>query len=78
MQSILSGLRAKLKQAEMAPEAVWQPLPAQEGLALQALFFLFMPPLFRVLSRMTFTAQQMLFPRPQQTLMDATNSGRAR
>ncbi len=54
---------AELTEAEKAPTAVIEPLPAAESSALQALFFLHMPLSLRVLSRLAFTAQQMLVPR---------------
>ena len=71
VDSELRGKRLELASAEKAPQAVWQPLPSNEGLALQVLCFQYMPPLFRVLSRLSFTAQQMLIPRPQQEWMEA-------
>jgi hypothetical protein len=52
-----------LEEAERSPPAVLQPLPAAKDLAMQALFFLHMPLLYRVVSCMAFTAQQMLLPR---------------
>ncbi|PNH12760.1 hypothetical protein TSOC_000242, partial [Tetrabaena socialis] len=54
----------ELAEAEKAPPSVMQPLPSDSKLAYQWLFFLFMPPLFRCLSRASFLAQQMLLPRP--------------
>ena len=45
------------------PEAVIQPLPKSPSAAFRWLFFLYMPPLFQDLSRMSFLAQQLLVPR---------------
>ncbi|KAK3247008.1 hypothetical protein CYMTET_43477 [Cymbomonas tetramitiformis] len=55
--------KSSLKKAEKAPPPVYQPLPAAESSALEVLFFLHMPPLLRLLSRASFTAQQVLLPR---------------
>ncbi|PNH12759.1 hypothetical protein TSOC_000243 [Tetrabaena socialis] len=57
-------VKRELAEAEKAPPPVMQPLPSDSKLACQWLFFLFMPPLFRCLSRASFLAQQMLLPRP--------------
>ncbi|KAG2494611.1 hypothetical protein HYH03_007376 [Edaphochlamys debaryana] len=54
----------EVREAEQAPPAVLQPLPAAPGAARVWVFFLHMPPLFRSLSRASFLAQQMLLPRP--------------
>ena len=64
VQQAVSKQRA-LDAAEQSPEPVLQPLPANQPAALRVLFFLMMPKLFRLLSRASFTAQQMLMPRPQ-------------
>lgn len=53
-----------------APSPVCQPLPKAESNALQWLFFLHMPPIFRVLSTLSLTGQQMLVPRPWKALCD--------
>jgi hypothetical protein len=46
IENDLYNKQSELKDAEKAPPAVWQPLPATESLALQVLFFQSMPPLF--------------------------------
>ncbi|CAN0499846.1 unnamed protein product, partial [Discosporangium mesarthrocarpum] len=58
----ISAETRSLLEAERSPVGVIQPLPAEEGKALQALFFLYMPLILRQLSRLSFTAQQMLLP----------------
>lgn len=64
LESAKSQLDSQLDEALKPPPSVIQPLPHDEPAALQWLFFLHMPPLFRHLSRASFLAQQMLLPRP--------------
>eukprot|EP00976_Prorocentrum_cordatum_P005188 102572-Prorocentrum_minimum.AAC.1 len=52
IQSRINSKNSELKKAEESPEAVRQPLPQAEALAFQALFFLYMPRLYRVVSCM--------------------------
>lgn len=63
--STTEAIRKNKQQLEAAEKAqpVMQPLPQDETLALQVLFFLHMPAEFRALSRLSFQAQQMLLPR---------------
>lgn len=58
--------QAELKAAEVPPPAVFQPLPSDDSKALAVLFFLFMPKVFRSLSRISFLAQQVTLPFPWQ------------
>lgn len=51
---------ADLKAAEKSPPPIFQPLPRDQELAKKVLFFLHMPEEWRILSRVTFTCQQML------------------
>jgi hypothetical protein len=60
----LQSKEQALADAEKPPPSVYQPLPEADSLAYQALFFLYMPPMLRSLSRMSFLAQQMLVPWP--------------
>lgn len=60
----LDTLKSNLTEAERAPDPVIQPLPSDKSLALKVLFTLHMPKTFRMLSRLSFTAQQLLLPRP--------------
>jgi hypothetical protein len=61
-KSDVKAAEAALTLAEAAPPPVIQPLPKSRALALQWLFFLYMPPLFRRLSRAAFLCQQLLLP----------------
>lgn len=60
----ISTTRSELASAEKPPQPVIQPLPEDPGRALQWLFFLYMPPLLRHMSRGSFLAQQLLLPLP--------------
>jgi hypothetical protein len=69
-KSDLKGVQAEIKQknreigqAKKAPEAVFQPLPADKTLAMRVLFFLHMPKHFQALSQVVVMAQQMLLPK---------------
>lgn len=64
LASQITTKKRELKDAEKAPEAVYQPLPSGEPAALSVLFFLRMPLTFQLLARFSFTSQQMLLPRP--------------
>ena len=63
-QSEITCAERELRAAEAAPAPVIQPLPQAEARALQWLFFLYMPPVLRCLSRSSFLAQQLLLPLP--------------
>ena len=67
-------IQAALAEAEKSPSAVIQPLPSKAGQALAWLFFLYMPPAFRHLSRASFLAQQLTLPRPPWPSMTAAES----
>ena len=53
----------EIKVTERPPDPIFQPLPEAEAAAGPVMFFLTMPQRFQVLSRLSFTAQQMLLPR---------------
>lgn len=57
-----ASTESALKEMQKAPAALIQPLPQSKDKALQWLFFMHMPSLFRSLSRLTFLGQQMLLP----------------
>lgn len=63
----VSSTQARILSEERPPTSIFQPLPSPEHpeFAFPVLFFLFMPADFRVLSRLSFAAQQMLLPREQ-------------
>ncbi|CAM9254126.1 unnamed protein product, partial [Sphacelaria rigidula] len=61
-KTIISSKRAEFEGAEHAAPVV-QPIPEDESMALQVLFFLHMPETFRILSKLSFQAQQALLPR---------------
>lgn len=63
LDRVIRDKRSAIEYAERAPAAVIQPLPLDEDLALQFLFFLYTPPTLAVLACMGFMAQQMLLPR---------------
>jgi len=54
---------SEVRKMEVPPPAIYQPLPRGEAAANVILFFLRMPPSLRVLSRLSFSAQQTLLPR---------------
>ena len=56
--------KKEIEKAEEAPPPVVQPLPNNEDKAFKVLFFLYMSKEFQHLSRLSFTAQQLLVPRP--------------
>jgi hypothetical protein len=58
----ISSTEKEIEKEEQPPAALFQPLPEDENKAMSILFFVHMPPLFQVLSRMSFMAQQMLVP----------------
>ena len=70
-RSAVEACEKQLKAAEQAPAPVIQPLPKIQSKALQWLFFLNMPPLFRKLSRASFLAQQQLLPTVDSTFAKA-------
>jgi len=64
LESQLSSNNSALRSALAAPPPVFQPLPQEKHNALPVIFFLYMPPVFQLLSRFSFTAQQLLLPQP--------------
>lgn len=62
-RSEVSKLEKDIEYWGKPPVSVIQPLPKVPGNAYRWLFFLYMPPLFQALSRMSFLAQQLLLPR---------------
>lgn len=64
LDSALSSRNDSLKSALKAPLPVIQPLPRDENNAMPIIFFLYMPPVFQLLSRFSLTAQQLLIPKP--------------
>lgn len=60
--SKLSMKQNQIRQIEQPPPPILQPLPRDEEKAMPILFFLMMPPMFEVLSRLSFSAQQMMLP----------------
>jgi hypothetical protein len=62
LTSEVSRTKRQIKLNEQPPAHILQPLPDEVDLALPIIFFLTMPQHFQVLSRMSFTAQQMLVP----------------
>lgn len=53
-----------LRTALKSPPPVIQPLPKDKDRAMPIIFFLYMPRVFKLLSRLSFTAQQLLIPTP--------------
>jgi hypothetical protein len=62
LESSIRATRSDLAAAERPPASVIQPLPRQQTLARQWLFFLHMPQLLRCLARASCLAQQLLLP----------------
>ena len=60
----LHSKHVDLQNTLRAPPPVIQPLPKNRDLAMPIIFFLYMPRLFQMLSRLSFTAQQLLIPTP--------------
>eukprot|EP00798_Chlamydomonas_sp_ICE-L_P021581 gene21581-28577_t len=68
----ISNMKHQLEEAENAPPHVIQPLPQDLDLARRWLFFLYMPPSFRLISQATFLAQQALLPYPRSSVRGET------
>ncbi|KAL3804145.1 hypothetical protein HJC23_013664 [Cyclotella cryptica] len=64
LDSTLVSRNAQLQSALRAPPPVIQPLPKEKNSAMPIIFFLYMPPIFQLLSRFSCTAQQLLIPKP--------------
>jgi hypothetical protein len=54
----------EIKKTLESPDPVIQPLPKDRKKAMKVLFFLYMPPCYRILARLTFNSQQLLLPSP--------------
>jgi len=67
IQALINSKQKEIKEAEKAPPPVVQPLPDDADKAFKVLFFLYMSTEFQHLSRLSFTAQQLLVPRPWTT-----------
>ena len=67
IEALVNSKQNEIKKAEEAPPPVVQPLPNNEDKALKVLFFLYMSKEFQHLSRLSFTAQQLLVPSPWTT-----------
>lgn len=63
-QNKINSTNRKIEEAEKPPVPVIQPLPQNKTKAMKVLFFLHMPSEFRNLSRLSYTAQQLLIPKP--------------
>jgi hypothetical protein len=59
----LDAVDEEIRIAEIPPANIYQPLPRDTRKALQVLFFMFVPPHFNTLGRLSLMAQQMLMPR---------------
>ena len=70
----ISRKKTKIKTTEIPPAHILQPLPDEVDLALPIIFFLIMPQHFQVLSRMSFTAQQMLVPSQKKIQLTETDT----
>lgn len=66
LENLISETKRDIVSMETPPRRVLQPLPRSTYEAFPVLFFIRMPPLLRVLSRLSFSAQQMLLPRASQ------------
>jgi hypothetical protein len=65
----LSSRHSSLQSALKKPPPIIQPLPEKRHNAMPIIFFLYMPPIFRLLSRFSFTAQQLLIPKPWSSVL---------
>jgi len=63
-RSLVDEKEAEVEEAEKAPPPVIQPLPSNDDKALKILFFMNKSDEFKVLSRLSLVAQQLLVPRP--------------
>ena len=62
LESEIVSKKKTMVNTEIAPHPVFQSLPADKQKAMSVLFFLYMPEMYRTLSRLIFMAQQMLLP----------------
>ena len=66
--STVRSTRSLIEHERKCPSPVFQPLPRDERIAFQVLFFLYLDPLLRSLGEMIFTSQSLLFQdRPGET-----------
>ena len=64
LDSRLSSKNSSLKSALKSPSPVFQPLPQAKEKAMPIIFFLYMPSVFQLLARFSFTAQQLRLAEP--------------
>mmetsp|Transcript_21573 Transcript_21573/g.45067 ORF Transcript_21573/g.45067 Transcript_21573/m.45067 type:complete len:673 (-) Transcript_21573:551-2569(-) len=62
LKNTLHSKQSDLKTTIKAPLPVFQPLPQERNTAMAIIFFLYMPREFQLLSKFSFTAQQILLP----------------
>ena len=76
LRSRISSKETEITEAEKAPPAIIQPIPKCKHKARKVIFFLYMPNEFQYLSHLTFTAQQLLVPKPWSNLcIESRNDG---
>lgn len=63
LRQSISSKKHDLKMTIKAPDAVFQPLPKNKGMAMSIIFFLYMPREYQLLSRFSFVATQLLLPK---------------
>lgn len=69
LESSIRSKNSQLRSALKAPAPVIQPLPEDKNLAMPVIFFLYMPKVYQLLSRFSFTAQQLLMPKPWTSVL---------
>ena len=74
LADLISETKSTIKRKETPPAPLLQPLPQSKETAMPILFFLQMPIIFQVLSRMSFMAQQMLLPNQIEVAVPRTPS----
>lgn len=70
--------RDRIEVVERPPKRVMQPLPGRKSHSEIVLFFLMMPKCFQVLSKLSFTSQQMLLPRSSKVSFVKTPAERSK
>jgi hypothetical protein len=74
-RSLVNRKEAEVEEAEKAPPPVIQPLPSNDDKALKILYFMNMSDEFKVLSRLSLIAQQLLVPRPWEARCGGQEDG---
>ena len=69
LDSSIRSKHSQLQRALKAPAPVIQPLPEDTNNAMPVIFFLYMPKIYQLLSRFSFTAQQLLMPKPWTSVL---------